>query len=325
MSNDFGDIKERVEASGLFEEVFSFDEKRETYFDELDKYRVNKGNILLNMISRIKYTKKLGELEKPFIPVNLKEYRDIYVFCDHDPIGYYLNRYKIKYHAVEDGLDCIVYLNSAYSDNVPYFKFKKFMSDKLGLIFINDGYGKYCIDMEVNNIAAIVPYCKKFKEVPRTTLVERLTEKDKEILVKIFVRDYEGLMTKINSLDTDKECVLILTEPLCTLDVRQRIFEDLTAKYSAEGNVVIKPHPRDNFDYENHFTDNICIDGSVPMEVLNFIPGVHFRKVVSVFTPLDAISFAKEKEMLGPDFMDKYEDPSKHIQSRERFEKEHKK
>ena len=60
------------------------------------------------------------------------------------------------------------------------------------------------------------------------------------------------------------------------------------------------------------------------MEVLNFIPGVHFRKVVSVFTPLDAISFAKEKEMLGPDFMDKYEDPSKHIQSRERFEKEHK-
>lgn len=36
--------------------------------------------------------------------VDFKKYQDIYVFCDSDPIGYYLNYKKIHYHAVEDGL-----------------------------------------------------------------------------------------------------------------------------------------------------------------------------------------------------------------------------
>ena len=43
MSNDFGDIKDRIPASGYFEEVFEFDEKRDTEFPELAKYRENRG------------------------------------------------------------------------------------------------------------------------------------------------------------------------------------------------------------------------------------------------------------------------------------------
>lgn len=79
MSNDFGNLKERAEASSLFEEVVMFDEKEDTFFPELQKYHVDRGNLLLNMLARIKYTKMLGRLEKAYIPVDFKQYKDIYV------------------------------------------------------------------------------------------------------------------------------------------------------------------------------------------------------------------------------------------------------
>ena len=107
MSNDFGNLIERAKKSGLFEEVYMFEEKEDVFFPELQKYHTDKGNIVLNMLNRIIYTKKLGKRQEPYVPVDFKQYRDIYVFCDSDPIGYYLSYKKIYYHAVEDGLDCI--------------------------------------------------------------------------------------------------------------------------------------------------------------------------------------------------------------------------
>ena len=85
------------------------------------------------------------------IPSYFKEYKDIYVFCDSDPIGYYLSYKKIYYHALEDGLNCIMHYDTARYDNRGHFELKaKFAA--WNLIFIQNGYGKYCIDMEVNNI-----------------------------------------------------------------------------------------------------------------------------------------------------------------------------
>ena len=48
------------------------------------------------------------------------------------------------------------------------------------------------------------------------------------------------------------------------------------------------------------------------MEIFNFLEDSQFDKIVSVFTQLDSIKFAKEKVFLGNDFMDKYEDPEIH-------------
>ena len=45
---------------------------------------------------------------------------------------------------------------------------------------------------------------------------------------------------------------------------------------------------------------------------MNFFAGIEFDRVVSVYTELASIDFAKEKIRLGHDFMDKYEDPSVH-------------
>ena len=51
------------------------------------------------------------------------------------------------------------------------------------------------------------------------------------------------------------------------------------------------------------------------MEILNFIPNLTFRRVVSVATVPNGIQFAQEVLFLGEDFLDKYEEPAIHRQN----------
>lgn len=97
------------------------------------------------------FTKKLAKCEIPYMRViDFAAYGDIYVFCDSDPVGYYLNYRHIYYHAVEDGLDCLKNLDDAYVANQGHFRLKTWFS-RHNLIFIMNGWGKYCIDMEIND------------------------------------------------------------------------------------------------------------------------------------------------------------------------------
>lgn len=314
MSNDFGNLKKRAEASGLFEAVVEFDEKEAGYFPQLQKYHVDRGNLFLNMLARIKYTKMLGKLQEPYVPVDFKEYGDIYVFCDSDPIGYYLSYKKIYYHALEDGLDCIRYYDTARYDNRGHFEWKAKMAS-WNLIFIQNGYGKYCLDMEVNDISCLAYPCSKYIEKPRKELAEGIREEDKQMLVSIFMEDAAGLLKQIDQGDEQKEKVLILSEPLCDLETRERIFRDIIKEYAGDGQVFLKPHPRDVLDYKEKFKEQIVIEGKFPMEIMNFIPGITWDKVISVFTVPDSIKNAKEILFLGEDFMDRYEAPEIHRQN----------
>lgn len=314
LSNDFGNLKERVERTGLFEMVLPYEEKDETYFPQLKKYHKDRGNLVLNMLARMRFTKLFGKLQAPFVPVDLKKYEDIFVFCDSDPIGYYLNAYRIPYHALEDGLDCIRYYDTARYDNRGHFELKAWMASK-NLIFIQNGYAKYCIDMEVNNIS-VLPYpCPKYIEKPREELTLGLSEDDKRILVSAFMENLEELEAQLSQCESDKQRALVLSEPLCDLKTRERIFKDIICDYCRDCVVLIKPHPRDELDYKELFSEHIIIEGKFPMEILNYIPGLAFDKVVSVFTVPDAIKFAGEIVFLGEDFMDKYETPEIHRQN----------
>lgn len=317
MSNNFEDFGTRVKETGLFSEVIDFDEKREDYFPLLSKYRVNQNNIVKNLWQRIQFTKKYAALEAPFIPVDLKKYEEIYVFCDSDPIGYYLNQNKIKYHAVEDGLNCLVHFDAARYDNRGHFKLKAFLSERCNLIFVQNGYGKYCLDMEVNDISAISMPCHKYKELPRRNLTKRLSKADKDLILEAFVRDKEELQYKLSECQEGHGNILILTDPLCTLDVREKIFRDIITTYEQDGQIFIKPHPRDSLNYREKFSKYPIFDATIPMEILNFFPGIHFDKVVTVFTDLKGIDFANQKIRLGDTFMDAYENPEIHNQNKQ--------
>ena len=97
------------------------------------------------------------------------------------------------------------------------------------------------------------------------------------------------------------------------------IFRDCIEQYGKldgeESVVLIKPHPRDALDYRKAFPEYIVLDGRFPMEVLNYIKGLRFRRVISVFTVVHAIQFAEEIVYLGEDFMDQYEPPEMHRQN----------
>lgn len=317
MSNDFGDLQSRAFKCGLFEQVYMFEEKEDVQFPEVMKYHTDRGNLLLNMLARIKYTKLLGKMQQDYVPVDFKEYKDIYVFCDSDPIGYYLSYKKIPYHALEDGLDCISTYDTARYDNRGHFKLKAFMAS-LNLIFIQNGWAKYCLDMEVNDIS-VLPYpCPKYIEKPRKELVDGLTDEGKDILIHLFIADMDEIMNTLNRGGKANK-ILLLTEPLCELEVREKIFRDCIRQYGKiegeESVILIKPHPRDVLDYCKVFPEYIVLDGKFPMEILNFIPGLIFRRVISVFTVVHSIQFAEEIVYLGEDFMDQYEAPELHRQN----------
>lgn len=150
----------------------------------------------LILFSRMIFTKLYGKLQQPYVPVDFKKYQDIYVFCDSDPIGYYLNYKKIHYHAVEDGLDCICYYDTARYDNRGHFGLKAFLAAH-NLIFIQNGYSKYCVDMEVNNTSILKYPCSKYIEQPREAMVRRLTQDDKNTILRIFREDLDTLMTRL--------------------------------------------------------------------------------------------------------------------------------
>ena len=221
MSTDFESFASRAKTSGVFEAVLEYDEKPATYFESLAPLKEDKGNIVLNMISRIRFCREFAKLQAPFVPVNFKEYKDIYVYCDSDPIGYYLNYNKIYYHALEDGLNCLAYYDTARFDNRGAFKMKAFMSKWLNLIFVQNGYGRYCREMEVNDISKIKHPCPYYKEVPRQTYVDALTDEAKQIIVSTFVKDYDALLEALKKADeTGQKKVLVLTEPFCDLKTR---------------------------------------------------------------------------------------------------------
>lgn len=319
LSINFERLKERVEAVGLFEAVVEFDEKRDTAFPELARYRQDTGNLVKNLINRVLFTRKFARALAPSIPVNLREYGEIYVYCDSDPIGYYLNVYKIPYHALEDGLNCLKNYDAARYDNRGHFGLKAFLSERCNLIFIQNGYGKYCMDMEVNDISLLKYPYRKYIQQPRQEMVEKLTQEDKELILRAFVRDMESLRAQLCAGEGEdvrgQDKILILTDPLCSLEVRERIFKDIIARFEPEGKIFIKPHPRDELDYRTLFGEYPQFDATVPMEMLNFFPGIHFKKVVAVLTEVGAIRFADEKVRLGESFMDKYEDPLVHRQN----------
>lgn len=312
MSNNFEDLKSRAESTGLFGSVVEFDEKREDFFPELARWRKGGGGFLGNLYCRIRFTRRYAQLEEPYVPVDFGEYQDIYVYCDSDPIGYYLNQKKIHYHALEDGLNCLKNYDAARFDNRGHFWLKVFLSRCLNLIFIQNGYGKYCLDMEVNDIS-LLPYpCSRHIEQSRQELVDGLEESDKDIILKAFIRDKEGMERQIEESSKAGDKILILTDPLCTLEIREKIFRDIIDRYKSEGAIFLKPHPRDNLDYRKVFPEYPQFDAAVPMEMLNFFPKLRFKKVVAVLTEIKAIRFADEMVRLGEDFMDAYEDPMRH-------------
>lgn len=312
ISTDFTGVKERIEATGVFANVYLLDEKKEGFFPQLAKYRKTYHNVVKHLVNRILFTKKFPKLLAPYMTVDFGQYKEVNVYCDSDPIGYYLNANHIYYHAIEDGLDCLKYLDGAHYDNRGNFKLKALLS-KWNLIFIQNGYGKYCLDMEVNDFSCLRRLGPNYKEVPRRPMEKGLTSEQKKMMLQAFIPDADALMERLTE-KAKEDCVLFLTQPHPQEEeARLGVCAEVIRDYCQGCHVVIKPHPRDLIDYQAHFENCTVIKGKFPVEVLNFMEGIHFKKAISIITTaIDTIEFAEEKILIGEEIWDKYEDPAKH-------------
>ena len=314
VSTDFERLGDRLAKAEIFQEVIALDEKREDFFPELAKYRKNYSNVLKHMLNRMIFTKKLAKCECPYMEViDFAAYEDIYVFCDSDPIGYYLNYRHLYYHAVEDGLDCLKNLDDAYVANHGHFRLKTWFS-RHNLIFIMNGWGKYCLDMEINDRSVVPTDCPRFVEVPRKPLEQALTPAQKRQMIEAFIEDADALMQQLRPSREGEEFACFLTEPHpVDVEARKRVCLDVLAQDCQGYRVLIKPHPRDTIDYEALCPDAVVLRGRFPVEVLNFFEGLRIRRAVSILTTaMNNMDFVEEKLNLGASFWDAYEDPEKH-------------
>lgn len=313
MSTDFGNLKRELESCGMFRKVHELDERKDSDFPELEKYKRSYKNPLRHLWNRIILTKKLPRKMSPYITIDFKQYKDIYVYCDWDPIGWYLSYKHIYYHAMEDGLDCLKYLDGARYENRGHFGLKAFLAKK-NIIFMQNGYGKYCIDMEINDRSVLKYDFEKYVEVPRKPLEQALTAAQKKMILRVFMPDAESFLENLGNKAKDGNCMLFLSQPHPREpEKRIQICKDIIRDYAKECHVVIKPHPRDSVDYEKEFPHCTVIKGKFPVEVLNFLEGVHFKLAISIVTTaLDTIDFADEKINLGQKFWDAYEEPELH-------------
>lgn len=306
-------IRDRLQKTEFFDHIYIYHEKPFEAFPHLMKYKEDHG-ILRNMVQRMIFCKKFSKTQEDLIPVDLKPYDgNIWVYCDSDPIGYYLNGHHIHYHAVEDGLDCLRYADGARYDNQGAFGLKQWMASH-NLIFMQDGHSKYCIDMEVNNLAVLDIQAHKYVkyvEVCRQSLVDELTRADKDVILNCFIGNIERIRDVMKDTSGRKR-VLILTEHLCTEEQRYRMFRDLMDEYCVGCTVMIKPHPKDDLDYAARFADAIVMDRHFPMEIMEYIEGIHFDTVYAILTNLRDSHFADQMVNLGTEYLNRYAEPGQY-------------
>ena len=271
----------------------------------LSKERIFKKIDILNMLIFDGVKKYIiNKREMAGFITRFKGVDDIYTYNDHTPIGWILDKYKIKYNLIEDGYDFFSYKYIDFRNRI--FTKKSTIQDYKDLLkhlfFLRrtkgPGFSKYCQSIEVNDIS-VVPKDEryhKFKEVPRKELFENITEERKQLILRVF--DVEELSeVKDNS-------VLILTQPLSidglmdSDDKQYGFYKKICDKYISERyEVYLKPHPRDTITYEK-INGVKLIAQTVPMELIEMVSDVKFERIIThSSTAINFLTCGKEKEV----------------------------
>lgn len=271
----------------------------------LSKERIFKKIDILNMLIFDGVKKYIiNKREMAGFITRFKGVDDIYTYNDHTPIGWILDKYKIKYNLIEDGYDFFSYKYIDFRNRI--FTKKSTIQDYKDLLkhlfFLRrtkgPGFSKYCQSIEVNDIS-VVPKDEryhKFKEVPRKELFENITEERKQLILRVF--DVEELSeVKDNS-------VLILTQPLSidglmdSDDKQYGFYKKICDRYLSEGyEVYLKPHPRDTITYEK-MNGVKLIAQTVPMELIEMVSDVEFERIIThSSTAINFLTCGKEKEV----------------------------
>lgn len=287
----------RLKETNLFDKVY--------YFEHTDEENKSFHPIGKNPFSR--YKKEMLQMEQQ-IDFSFLRNKEIYIYNDCSLIGTYINLKKTKYHLIEDGLNC--YKNGVFLSYNPT-GIKKHIRKLMH-------WGTFCFSespfmksLEINDSQGVkLKSLKKVIVVPRKQLFEQLTEDQKQTILYVFLgNDGESLLPEQTG-----DCSVLVTQPLSqdgilsSQEIQIEMYKKIIEQYGI-GHVFIKPHPRENIDYEQYFSDCTIIKfKNVPIEILGFIKGLTFKRAFTAFsTAVENMSFCEEACMLSLDWVKDFE------------------
>lgn len=293
-------ISESLLNSGIFKNVFLFDEKYYQMNNPLEKKQLGKIGKLLSGW-------KIRKAISPPSGLLIKSYNDINIFNDTANIAYYIRANGVYYNLLEDAKDSYKVL-----DKYMEIDYEKSLKQKLFGFALETlyyyGKSKYSKMIEVNDDQGLKVPPEKIVVSNKQVMFGSLNDEQKKRIFEIFMYGKE------QEISYDSRAVLILTQPLFedgivkAVDVQKDIYRDIIDSYCEGERIFIKPHPRDNFDYPKYFEFATIMNKDLPTEILEFNSKVKFRKAITVTsTSIFGIDFIDEKVYLGFDWLSKYQ------------------
>jgi len=294
----YEDLRARLENTNRFEII--------EYPGRILKQSVKKHPTKVGQV--LFYKRDIKRLIERYCTLDLRKY-EVFLYHDMSFLGIYCVHEGIEYHLLEDALDYFKYFDKYYNVKKGSFEnstLQFYLKEKLGIGSRIWGMSPYCIDIEVNDKNGIKIHSDKVIEVPRKELFGSMSPEQKMIVYNTFASD--------KNVDiTHEKSALLCTQPLFTdkhvssLEEQILVFEMIVKEYTDQGfHMVIKPHPRDQADYQGIIRKYHCglIDKNLPSEILNYNPEARFKTAISVTsTAINFLECADEKKFMGMDFV----------------------
>lgn len=292
------DLFHSLSKSKLFKNIYLFDEVKY----QKEGYKPSRLGKFGGLFTNYRFKKMI----KPNFELKKTSYTDYYIYNDATYLGYYLRANKIYYNLLEDAKDSYKVLDNYIK--IDYFKsFKHIILGFAYETLFYHGKSKYSKIVEVNDAKGIKIPQDKIKVSNKREMFDRLKEEQKLEIYNLFINNKEIPMKNENA-------ILILTQPLFndlmvkTIEMQRIVYQEIIENYCKGFEIVIKPHPRDTFNYEEYFIGVRVMNKNIPTEILNFNPNIRFKKAITVSSSsVDSIDFVEEKIYLGFDWLKKYD------------------
>lgn len=294
----YQELMNSLNKAKIFNNVFFFSELK--YKNNARKIHPKKHEILLANY-------KFKKLINPNFEFNQNTYEEVNIYNDWTYFGYYLRANRIYYNLLEDAKDSYKVLDSYVKINYHKNFIQKIFGFALETLYFH-GKSKYSNIIEVNDHLGLRIPKEKIRICKKQEMFDKLTLEQKDKIYKVFSREKD--LADIVNLKS----VLILTQPLFedrmvqTKEHQKEVYQNIIDTHCTALNIVIKPHPRDNFNYDGEFKNVSVMDKNLPTEILNFNTNIKFSKAITVSSSsINGINFVDEKIYLGFDWLKKYQ------------------
>lgn len=278
-----------IKKFGLFDQLFFY------HYDKNDKYhtmKVERGNNLFSSLwfflkRYVRATIHQKELAKDeqLNNIDFSAYDEIYCSdFDVSRINGYLAVKKIDYILMEHAK--YVFNN----ENIGLvYNTVTYIASFLERLHIITGIRiatKYCKYVEVHENKDL-GRCLGLKQIKIWNVdeaISRLSDEDRNTIYKIYSTAYQL------QIDSAKKYNLLLTNPLYkdgfvdSLEAQKAFYHKIYDSYLKDYPLMIKPHPRDDCDYSEVFSEAVIVDNGISSEILNFSSELKLHKALTFYS-----------------------------------------